>query len=133
MNSVQRSMRWVPLAAALTTAGGLAAGWLVPWVQMRMFDYVYAVLSPGCFAAICIKVLVGGSDHARWLVPLALLLVVLNVVNHPHTAGLSAIAVAAGAVAVAATICRHKPIAIATTIVCCAGISASLLAALSGG
>ena len=133
MNGTRCSTRWVPLAAALTTAGGITVGWLVSSVQTPTFDYVYALLSPACFAVICIRALLGSSDRARWLVPFSLLVVVLNVVNHPHTPGLSAVAVAAGAVAVATTLYRRKPIAIATTLVCCAGISASLLAALSGG
>jgi hypothetical protein len=112
---------------------GFAAGWFVPRVPAATFGHVYAVLSPAGLAGICITALLGSSERARWLVPLVLVAVVLNVVNHPHVSSLTAVAVAAGAVASATTLCRRNRIAIVGTLVCCASMSASLLIGLRQG
>ena len=57
--------------------------------------------------------------------------VALSVLNHPHIPALSVVAIAAGGVAIASTLLQQKRLAIAGSVVCCAGISTSLLFALS--
>jgi hypothetical protein len=75
--------RWGPVAVGLTAAFGISAGWRLAAAPTPTLDYARAVLSPAGLATLCVIALVRSPRRARWLVPLILCGVLLDVVNHP--------------------------------------------------
>ena len=99
----------------------------------QTFDLVYAVASPICYAAVCIGALVRKAERARWVVPLLLGLFLTSVALRPHVAALSAVGIGAGVIAIFAAIFDRRSVAIAGTLLCCAGIGLSLFMGLTRG
>jgi hypothetical protein len=118
------------IAFALVAAAGLAAGSFIRPNQGRAFDYAYALLEPACLGTMCIGLLHRRPDHSRWLVPLLLIGVMLNVANRPSMPALNAIGFAVGMLAIIGAVCGHRRSATAATLVCCASLAGSLIAGL---
>ena len=124
------SARWLGAGFAALALAGVAAGWLCIANHVRTFDLVYALALPACIAALCTYVLLGPIRHASWLVPLQLVGLMLTVACHPQVVVLSALGVAAGSLAIAASVRGHGYAAVAGTLLCGGCISASLLVPL---
>jgi hypothetical protein len=118
------------IAFALVAAAGLAAGSFIRPTQGPAFEYAYALIEPACLGTMCVGLLRRRPDHARWLVPLLLIGVMLNVANRPSTPALTAIGFAAGMLAIIGALRGHRRSATAATLVCCASLASSLLAGL---
>jgi len=119
--------RWLLPAFGLAVAAGIVAGWISR--PARAFDEVYAALSPIGFATICISLLLSGAKQARWVVPVMMVLVMVTSALRDHVASLSALGIAAGIVAILTSLRGKKYPAIASILLCCASISASLFIA----
>lgn len=125
------SPRWAPAAVCLTIAIGIAVGWCLTPAAKPTFEYVYAVLSPAGFAAMCISAALRSPRHAGWFVPLALTLVLLDVVDSPQVPALTALGLVAALVATISSLAGRKRLAIAAVLICCTSASASSLIGLS--
>jgi len=105
-------------------------GWFIVPAHARTFAYVHALVGPICIATLCVSALYRHVKHSRWLVPLLLIGVMLNVVSCPHDLVLTTIGLAAGALATFASLFNHHRAAIAATLLCCSAITATLLVGL---
>jgi hypothetical protein len=100
-------------------------------IAATTFDYVRALLVPAGLGTLYVIALVSHPGRARWLVPLMLASVVLDVVRRPHVLGLSVLGIMAAVVATVACLKDSKHLAVAGTLICSASISVSLLIGLS--
>jgi hypothetical protein len=120
----------VVLMLAIVVFSSIAVGWFMSPGQAHAFDYVYALLHPAGFAAMAIMALRRNAKSAPWLVVLLLVVCLLDVAQGPHTPGLSAFSIAAGAIAVGATILRRNRLAQVGVVLCAASLAASLVSRL---
>jgi hypothetical protein len=124
----RRGLALVLLLLAATT--GLGVGWFLPAEGERSFDYLYALLAPALIAITCAQAVTVKTKRHRWLVPVFLALAIVNVTNRPHVPTLSALSIAAAAVATLAAVGNRRVTAVVSAIVACVAISASLLLGL---
>jgi hypothetical protein len=124
-----RSRRGV-LVLGFLAAGGIAVGWFIVPTHARTFAFVHALLDPVCIAIVCVSSLYHQVKHSRWLVPLLVVAVMLNVVSRPHDIVLTTIGFAAGGLAILATVANRKLAAIVATLLCGSAIAATLLTGL---
>lgn len=109
---------------------GLGIGWFLTADGKRSFDYLYALLAPALIAIACARAVTVTTKRHRWVVPVFLALAIVNVINRPHVPTLSALSLAAAAVATLAAVGDRRVTAVVSVIVACAAISASLLLGL---
>jgi hypothetical protein len=119
------------LALGLLTGGGVVLGWSLVPHHARTFAYAYAAVGPTCIGVLCVGALQRRAKHARWVVPLLLSGVMLNLALRPHDTAFSAVALAAGGLAIVASVFCHQRAAIAATLLCCVAISVTLLTGLA--
>jgi hypothetical protein len=122
--------RRVVVLLLLAAATGLGVGWSLPADRERSFDYLYALLAPSLIAIACARAVTATTKRHRWVVPVFLALAIVNVINRPHVPTLSALSIAAAAVATLAAMGNRRVTAVASAIVACVAISASLLIGL---
>lgn len=114
----------------LAATTGLGVGWFLPADRDRSFDYLYALLAPALVAIVCARAVTVTTKRHRWVVPVFLALAIVNVTNRPHVPTLSALSIAAAAVATLAALGNRRVTAVVSAIVSCVAISASLLLGL---
>src|SRR4051812_325521 len=122
MNALGRAVRSPPqsvLLPLIVLAFGIAAGYFFSPSHSHTWAFVYAVVGPACSAGLCIGLLRWRPIHARWLVPLLLMGVMLTVTTPPHALRVTAVGIAAGAFAIFASVRRYEHAAIASTLLCC--------------
>lgn len=131
MNTAESSL---PLRSLYRLAGllslaavGIAVGWLIVPHHPRTFSYVHALVHPVGTAALCVSALHRRVRHSRWVVPLLLLGVMLDVAVAPHDFELAALGLAAGTGAIAASLIGSVRSAILASLLCCGAIAAALL------
>ena len=115
---------------AVVALAGVGTGWFMHPDQAKTFDYVYAVIHPALFAGMCITALLQDVKQARWLVALLVVVLLLDIAKGPQIPMLSALTLAAGALAMVSTFRSNRRVAIGATAVCCASLAAALLGRL---
>jgi hypothetical protein len=120
-----RSRRALPALALLATAG-IGVGWFVVPHHSRGFGYVHALLHPLAVGTLCVLSLSRPVKQTRWIVPLLLLGVLLDIAVAPHEPRLTTVSVVAGALALLAMLFGRNRLAIVGTVLCCSAIAATL-------
>lgn len=123
--------RSLPVAVCLAVPVGIFWGWRLASAATPTFDYVRALASPAGLTALCVVALLKSARRARWLVPLLLTFVLLDVVNHPHVPALTVLGLVAAVMAAFASLVGRKRLAIAGILICGPSMSASLVMGLS--
>lgn len=110
---------------------GVASGWFVVPHHLRPLAYFQALVQPVCVATLCVASLHRHLKHSRWLVPLLVIGVMLNVVGAPHDTWLTTVALTAGGLAIVTTLFGQNRSAIVAVLLCCIAIAATLLVGLA--
>lgn len=130
MSSAHRSISRKAAIVSVCVAGiaGLAVGWLGAPLGPNALGYAHSVAGPACFGAMCVYALRRGDPKAGWL---ALLLLpgvfLLEIVGNPHVPVFSALGLVAAAAVGIAMLRGHQRTSIASTIVSCALLAATLV------
>jgi len=106
---------------------GIAVGWLVGPSGASTFGYVHSLASPACFGAISVYALRQGGRAACWLPLLMPGVFLLDITRSPHVPVLSALGLAAAAIAGIAALRGHQRTTIVSTVVSCALLAATLI------
>jgi hypothetical protein len=134
MNSVdrptQRHERLVVLSVAIAAIAGLAAGFFMLPPSTTTTNYIYVLVTPAGFGALCLIAVRRGGQVGRWMPLLLVAIFLLDIAGRPHVTLLSALGVGAGVIAVAATLRSHQRLAAVSTAVCSALLGATLVGGL---
>lgn len=126
----QLHARFLMLLVAFAAVAGIAAGSLIIPSRTTVPEYVYALVHPACFGAMCWLALRRGGEAARWTPLLLVAMFLLDIAKGPHVAVLSVLGLGAGALSVAATLRLHQRLAVASMAICCALLAATLVGGL---
>jgi hypothetical protein len=134
MNTADKPMlrheRLVVISVAIAAIAGIAAGFFILPSRTTATDYVYLLVTPAGFGALCLIAVRRDGQVGRWMPLFLVAIFLLDIANRPHVALLSALGVGAGAVAVVATLRSHQPLAVVSTAVCSALLAATLVGGL---
>ena len=118
------------ILVAFAAIAGILAGSLILPSRTTAAAYVYALVHPACFGALCFLAVRRGAKGARWTPLLLLAVFLLDIAKGPHVMVLSVLGLGAGAASVAAALRGHQRLALASTALCCALLAATLVGGL---